>query len=157
MSIEIQVVDDPAQVCADALSVAAATGEHVVLTGGSTPRHAYELAASQHADSWRGAKLWFSDDRSLGPDDDLSNYKLIKDALLDPLEGGGVEGEFCRRIFGERGYEQGALEYERDLEHAGGGPGAIRFELVLLGVGSDGHICSMFPGQESLHERSRFV
>jgi 6-phosphogluconolactonase len=157
MSIEIQVVDDPAQVCADALSVAAATGEHVVLTGGSTPRHAYELAAAQQAESWQGAKLWFSDDRCVGPDDDLSNYKLVKDSLLDPLEKAGVEVEFCRRIFGERGYEDGALEYERDLEHAGGGPGAIRFELVLLGVGSDGHICSMFPGQESLSERSRFV
>ena len=157
MSIEIQVVDDPAQVCADALSVAAATGEHVVLTGGSTPRHAYELAAAQQAQSWQGAKLWFSDDRCVGPDDDLSNYKLVKNSLLAPLESAGVEVEFCRRIFGERGYDEGALEYERDLEHAGGGPGAIRFELVLLGVGSDGHICSMFPGQESLSERSRFV
>lgn len=157
MSIEIQVVDDPAQVCADALSAAAETGEHVVLTGGSTPRHAYELAAAQHAQSWQGAKLWFSDERCVEPDDDLSNYKLVKDSLLDPLESAGVEVEFCRRIFGDRGYEDGALEYERDLEHVGGGPGAIRFELVLLGVGSDGHICSMFPRQESLSERSRFA
>jgi 6-phosphogluconolactonase len=157
MSIEIQVVDDPAQVCADALSAAAETGEHIVLTGGSTPRHAYELAAAQHAQSWQGAKLWFSDERCVEPDDDLSNYKLVKDSLLDPLESAGVEVEFCRRIFGDRGYEEGALEYERDLEHVGGGPGAIRFELVLLGVGSDGHICSMFPGQESLSERSRFA
>jgi 6-phosphogluconolactonase len=157
MSIEIQVVDDPAQVCADALSAAAETGEHIVLTGGSTPRHAYELAAAQHAQSWQGAKLWFSDERCVEPDDDLSNYKLVKDSLLDPLESAGVEVEFCRRIFGDRGYEEGALEYERDLEHVGGGPGAIRFELVLLGVGSDGHICSMFPGQDSLSERSRFA
>lgn len=157
MSIEIQVVDDPAQVCADALSAAAATGEHVVLTGGSSPRHAYQLAAAQNPQSWQGAKLWFSDERCVDPEDDLSNYKMVRESLLDPLEGRGVEIEFCRRIFGERGYEDGALEYERDLEHAGGGPGAIRFELVLLGVGSDGHICSMFPGQESLEERSRFV
>ena len=143
MSIEIQVVDDPAQVCADALSVAAATGEHVVLTGGSSPKHAYELAASQNPQSWQGAKLWFSDDRCVGPEDDLSNFKMVKQTLLDPLERSGVEVEFCRRVFGERGYEEGAREYERDLEHAGGGPGAI--------------ICSMFPGQESLSERSRFV
>jgi 6-phosphogluconolactonase len=157
MSIEIRVVDDPAQVCADALSVAAATGEHVVLTGGSSPKHAYELAASQNPQSWQGAKLWFSDDRCVAPDDDLSNFKMVKETLLDPLEQAGVEVEFCRRVFGERGYEEGALEYERDLEHAGGGPGAIRFELALLGVGSDGHICSMFPGQDSLSERSRFA
>jgi 6-phosphogluconolactonase len=157
MSIEIQVVDDPAQACADALSAAAATGEHVVLTGGSSPRHAYQLAAVQHAESWQGAKLWFSDDRCVAPDDDLSNFKMVKENLLEPLERAGTEVEFCRRVLGERGYEEGALEYERELEHVGGGPGAIRFELVLLGVGSDGHICSMFPGQESLSERSRFA
>ena len=109
MSIEIQVVDDPAQVCADALSVAAATGEHVVLTGGSSPKHAYELAASQNSQSWQGAKLWFSDDRCVPPDDELSNFKMVKETLLDPLERTGVEVEFCRRVFGERGYEEGAL------------------------------------------------
>lgn len=157
MSIEIQVVDDPAQVCADALTAAAATGEHIVLTGGSSPKHAYELAAGQQPESWRGAKLWFTDDRCVGPEDDLSNFKMVKESLLDPLERAGVEVEFCRRILGERGYEEGAIEYERELEHVGGGPGAIRFELVLLGVGSDGHICSMFPRQESLEERARFV
>ena len=157
MSIEIQVADDPAQACADALSAAAATGEHVVLTGGSSPRHAYELAASQNPESWRGAQLWFSDERCVAPDDERSNFKMVKASLLDPLEQAGVEVEFCRRILGERGYEEGALEYERELEHVGGGPGAIRFELVLLGVGPDGHICSMFPGQDSLSERSRFA
>ena len=157
MSIEIQVVDDPAQACAEALSAAAATGEHVVLTGGSSPKHAYELAAQQHAESWMAAKLWFSDDRCVEPDDDRSNFKMVRASLLDPLERAGVEVEFCRRILGERGHEQAALEYERELEHVGGGPGAIRFELVLLGVGPDGHICSMFPGQDSLGERSRFA
>jgi 6-phosphogluconolactonase len=157
MSIEIQVVDDPAQVCADALSAAAATGEHVVLTGGSSPRHAYELAAEQHTQSWQGAKLWFSDERCVAPDDELSNFRMVKQSLLDPLERAGAEVEFCRRVLGERGHEEGALEYERELEHVGGGPGAIRFELVLLGVGPDGHICSMFPRQASLDERARFV
>ena len=157
MSIDIRVLDDPGQACADALSAAAATGENVVLTGGSSPRHAYGLAASQHPDDWRGAKLWFSDDRCVGPEDDRSNFKMVKESLLDPLARAGVEVEFCRRILGERGHEEAALEYERELEHVGGGPGAIRFELVLLGIGSDGHICSMFPGQESLNERARFA
>jgi 6-phosphogluconolactonase len=157
MSIEIQVVDDPAQVCAEALTAAVATGEHVVLTGGSSPKRAYELAATQNPQAWQGAKLWFTDDRCVEPDDDRSNFKMVRESLLTPLEGMGVEVEFCRRILGERGYEDGALEYERELEHVGGGPGAIRFELVLLGVGPDGHICSMFPGQESLQERARFV
>ncbi len=157
MSIDIQVVDDPASACAEALSSAAATGEHIVLTGGSSPKRAYELAAAEHASSWRGARLWFSDDRCVGPDDDRSNFKMVRESLLEPLSRAGTDVEFCRRILGERGHEEAALEYERELEHVGGGPGAIRFELVLLGVGPDGHICSMFPGQESLSERSRFA
>jgi 6-phosphogluconolactonase len=157
MSIDIRVLDDPGQACADALSAAAATGENVVLTGGSSPRHAYALAAGQRAGDWQGARLWFSDDRCVGPEDDRSNFKMVRESLLDPLAAAGVEVEFCRRILGERGHEEAALEYERELEHVGGGPGAIRFELVLLGIGSDGHICSMFPGQESLNERARFA
>jgi 6-phosphogluconolactonase len=157
MSIEIEVVDDPAQVCADRLTAAAASGGDVVLTGGSTPKRAYELAAAGAPQQWAGAKLWFSDDRCVEPDDELSNFGLVKASLLDPLSAAGVEVDYCRRILGERGYEQAALEYERELEHVGGGPGAIRFELVLLGIGSDAHICSMFPGQDSLNERSRFA
>jgi 6-phosphogluconolactonase len=157
MTIDIQVVDNPAQVCADMLTAAAATGEDLVLTGGSNPKHSYELAATGSPEQWAGAKLWFSDDRCVEPTDPLSNYGMVKAALLDPLVAAGVQVDYCRRILGERGYEQGALEYERELEHVGGGPGAIRFGLVLLGIGPDTHICSMFPGQESLNERSRMV
>ncbi len=157
MSIEIQVVDNPAQVCAQMLSAAAATGEDLVLTGGSSPQQAYALAATDSPQSWAGAKLWFSDDRCVPADHELSNFGMVKRSLLDPLTAAGVEVEYCRRILGERGPEEGALEYERELEHVGGGPGAIRFGLVLLGVGSDAHICSMFPGQDSLHERSRLA
>ncbi len=86
MSIEIQVVDDPAQVCADALTAAVETGEHVVLTGGSTPKHAYELTAAQNPQAWQGARLWLTDDRCVAPDDDLSNFKMVKESLLEPLE-----------------------------------------------------------------------
>ncbi|MDA8067034.1 MAG: 6-phosphogluconolactonase [Actinomycetota bacterium] len=157
MSVEIQVSGDPARACAEALSAAAATGGHIVLTGGSSPTHAYELAAGLRPADWRGARIWFSDERCVGPDDELSNFRLVRRSLLEPLHEAGVEVEFCRRILGESGHQQGAIAYERDLDAAGGGSGAISFELVLLGVGSDGHICSMFPGQESLRERSRLV
>jgi 6-phosphogluconolactonase len=157
MSIDIQVVDDPAQVCAEHLSAAAASGGNVVLTGGSTPTRAYELAAERHPKSWAGASVWLTDDRCVGPADENSNFKMIKESLLDTLEGAGVEVGFCRRILGERGPEEAALEYERELEHVGGGPGAIRFELILVGIGPDGHIFSMFPGQESLSQLGRLA
>jgi 6-phosphogluconolactonase len=157
MSIDIQIVEDPAQACADVMSTAVATGENVVLAGGSTPRRAYQLAVAQQPQQWQSAKLWFSDERCVEPDSELSNFRMVKESLLDPLERVGVVVEFCRRILGERGHEEAGIEYERELEHVGGGPGAIRFELVTIGIGSDGHVCSMFPRQRSLSERSRLA
>ena len=78
---------------------------------------------------------------------------MAKEALLDPVAAAGVEIDFCRRMEGERGPDQGAADYERALaEH-----GALPFALILLGLGSDGHTASMFPGQRSLDERSRLV
>jgi 6-phosphogluconolactonase len=158
--IHIEVVADPATVCAEQLSAAAATGGHVVLTGGSTPATAYERCAEHHADDWRGAKLWFTDDRCVEPDSELSNSRLVTEKLLDPLAAAGVTPDFCRRVMGEHGFEQGGDEYEQALREAGfTGEGADgpRFELVLIGVGSDGHICSMFPGQRSLSETERLA
>jgi 6-phosphogluconolactonase len=156
VSIDIQVVDDPARACAVLLIEAARTGGHIVLTGGSTPKAAYELAAAT-PEAWAGAKLWFTDDRCVAPDDDLSNYALVKAALLDPIAAAGVEIGFCRRVMGEHGPEEGAADYEHALAEHGDGAAGPEFELVLIGVGSDAHICSMFPGQESLAETKRFA
>lgn len=149
---DLRIVDDPPRACAEALVQAVATGGHVVLTGGSTPKAAYELAAA-HPEAFAGAKLWFGDDRCVGPDDDRSNYKMTKAALLDPVAAAGVEIAFCRRILGERGPDEGAADYERALAELGAPP----FKLILLGLGTDGHTASMFPGQASLEERSRLV
>lgn len=151
-SADLQIVDDPARACADALIEAARSGGHVVLTGGSTPKLAYELAAQQ-PEAFAGAKLWFGDDRCVAPDDDRSNYKMAKLALLDPVAAAGVEIGFCRRIMGELGPDEGAADYEQALAERGAPP----FKLILLGLGPDGHTASMFPGQPSLHEHSRLV
>ncbi len=155
--IEIEVVADPATECAARLSAAAASGGHVVLTGGSTPAKAYELCAERHAAEWNGARLWFSDDRCVEPTSELSNYALVERTLLDPLQAAGVSVDFCRRVMGEQGYEAAGDEYEQALRDAGFGDGPSAFELVLIGVGSDGHICSMFPKQRSLQERERLA
>lgn len=159
--IDIEVVADPAAECASRLSDAAKSGGHLILTGGSTPAKAYEIAAQRHSSSWDGAKLWFSDERCVAPDSELSNYALVKRTLLDPLTALGTEVGFCRRVMGEQGFDAAAQDYERALQQAGfasgDGSDGSEFELALLGIGSDGHICSMFPGQRSLSERERLA
>jgi 6-phosphogluconolactonase len=156
MSVDIQILADPHAATAEVLVDAARSGGHVVLTGGSGPTAAYAQAAQQPS-AWAGARLWLTDDRCVPPADEVSNFGMIKAALLDPIAAAGVEIGFVRRVLGECGPERGALEYEQALAELGGGPGRIEFELMLLGMGPDAHICSMFPGQESLSERRRLA
>jgi 6-phosphogluconolactonase len=149
VSVELRVVDDPAARCAERLNEVAAAGGHLVLAGGSTPRAAYEHAAAAEV-SWARATAWFGDERCVPPDDERSNYRMAKAALLDPL---GEAAPAVERIRGELGPDQAAADYERAL----GAAGAPRFDLVLLGLGPDGHTASLFPDQETLQERSRLV
>ncbi len=83
--IDIRVVDDPATEVADLLVDVAAAGGIVALSGGSTPRRAYELAARLEPD-WSRAEIWFGDERCVRPDDERSNFRLVREALLDRLE-----------------------------------------------------------------------
>jgi len=148
---DIQVLDDPVSAFTDALLSAVRGGGHVALTGGSTPRTSYELAAKT-PEAFSGARLWFGDERCVPPDDERSNYAMVKAALLDPLSAAGVQFS-CWRMKGELGPEAGALDYERELQEAGAPP----FSLVVLGLGPDAHTLSLFPGQATLSERSRTV
>jgi 6-phosphogluconolactonase len=148
MSVELQIVEDPAACCAGLLLEAAGDGAHIVLTGGSTPRAAYQRAATD-PDRWTGSILWFGDERCVAPDDERSNFRMVRDVLLGAL-GARVS---VHRMEGERGPEEGARAYEVELRDAG----PPRFDLLLLGMGSDGHAASLFPDQESLSERERLV
>lgn len=154
MTAAIQLADDPAAACASAMLGAALGGGHIVLTGGSTPRAAYRqfvaLARGAGVDV-SGATLWLGDERCVEPDDDRANYRMIKESLLDGFGGDGAP--VIHRIRGELGPEAGAQDYESALRSAG--PPA--FDLLLLGVGPDGHIASLFPGQSTLDERERLV
>lgn len=143
--LEIVVVDDPAQVVAERLADAARSGGHVVLTGGSTPRIAYERAAKLEPD-WSRVELWWGDERCVQPDDELSNYRMAKQALLDRLTTGAVH-----RMRGELGREGGAAQYDEELGELD------RFDLLLLGLGPDGHIASLFPSQPTLDVTERRV
>ena len=143
--IEIVVAESPAQVVAERLAEAARTGGHMVLTGGSTPRTAYEIAAALQSD-WTAVELWWGDERCVAPDDERSNYGMAKAALLDRVQAGPAH-----RMRGELGREQGALLYEQEL-------GSLeRFDFVLLGLGPDGHVASLYPEQPTLDETERRV
>ncbi len=135
-----------ARVVAARLADAAQAGGHVVLTGGETPRRAYELAAELEPD-WSRAELWWGDERCIPPEDERSNYRLAKEALLDRLEAAPAA---VHRIRGELDPEQAAREYEREL-------GETTFDLVLNGIGPDGHTASLFPNAPALEERERLV
>jgi 6-phosphogluconolactonase len=141
---DFQVSDDPAG-AATALLVEAAG--QVCITGGSTPRVAFEGAAAERPD-WSGVELWFTDERCVPPDHEHSNYRMAKEALLDR-----VEGEVVHRMRGELGPQEGAAEYAREYEAAG----RPAFDLILLGLGPDAHTCSLFPGDDALGERERTV
>ena len=149
MSVRLDVLADPAAACAEMIVATAQAGGHIVLTGGGTPRTAYEQAASSR-DAWRSATLWFGDERCVAPDDELSNYKLANDALFERL---GDARPTVHRMRGELGPEAGADDYERQLLDSG----QPRFDLLLLGLGPDAHIASLFPDQPTLSERSRLV
>lgn len=154
MSIEIETVEDPARASSAMLVGALVGGADVVLTGGSTPRQAYLHLATALRDmelDSSEARVWFSDERCVPPDDEESNFKLVNDTLLAGLDGRPQPD--VRRIRGELGPAEAAEAYERELVEAG----EPRFEIVLLGMGPDTHIASLFPGQESLNERSRLV
>ena len=144
MNADIRVSDDPAQ---EAVDLLAAADGHVALTGGSTPRVAYERVADMRQD-WSGVDFWFTDERCVPPDHEQSNFGMAERAWLSRVEGATVH-----RMRGEHGPEDGAAAYENELDQFG--PDAL--DLMLLGLGPDAHICSLFPGDDALGERERRV
>jgi 6-phosphogluconolactonase len=146
------VLDDPAGVAAERLAVAMSAGGQIALAGGSTPRAAYERLAEMEVD-WPACTLWFGDERCVPPEDQRSNFRLVREALLDRLTGPVPD---VRRIMGERGPHEAADAYELELCQAFG-EGMPRFDLVLLGLGPDAHCASLFPRQPTLDERERLA
>jgi 6-phosphogluconolactonase len=151
----VRVLEDPAAACAEMLADAASAGSHIALTGGSTPKRAYELVAGMDAD-WSGAKLWWGDDRCVPPDDDNSNYRMAREALLDRLPAAGDGGPEVHRVPGEHGPHAGADDYEGELRSSFGEQ-TPRIDLMLLGLGPDAHVASLYPGQATLDERDRLA
>ena len=149
--VELQVVDDPAQAGAELLARVASSGGHIALSGGSTPKDAYERAAALGAD-WAGAVLWFGDDRCVPPDHEQSNYRMVREALLDRVD----PAPTTHRIKGELGPHEAADHYELALKDAFRGAPPV-LDLALMGLGPDVHTASLFPGKPALQERDRLA
>jgi 6-phosphogluconolactonase len=130
---------------AELLADAARAGGEVALTGGQTPARAYELAAQLEPD-WSSAGAWWGDERCVPPDDDRSNFALAQRTLLSNLK----RQPRVHRIRGEDDPASAANAYEAEL-------GATAFDLLLLGLGPDGHVASLFPESPGLDEQQRRV
>ena len=145
--MKIEVLDDPAEAVAELLT-SVADGGHVVLTGGSSPKRAYELAAQS---GWGGATVWYGDERCVPPDHEWSNHRMAEAALLSRLD----PRPDVIRMEGELGPERGADAYEAQVrERLGDEP---QWDLLLLGLGPDSHCASLFPGKPEVDVTDRLV
>jgi 6-phosphogluconolactonase len=128
---------------------------HVALSGGTTPVRAYELLAEELAD-WRAVELWFADERCVAPEDPESNYRLVADTLLagaKALDGRTlIAGGQVHRMEGELGPERGAERYTELLRSRvrPDAEGVPALDVVVLGIGPEGHIASLFPRSRAL-------
>ena len=128
----------------------------IALSGGATPRRLYELLASPpHSDGmqWDRWHVFWSDERCVPPDHDDSNYRMAKEALLDGVP---IPPAQVRRMQGEAVPHVAAQEYE-DVVRRATRSVSPSFDLILLGVGEDGHTASLFPGTLALAEHNRLV
>lgn len=141
-------------------AIAARGRFHVALSGGSTPRALYRrLAQPEFARriAWERAHIYFGDERAVPPDHPDSNYLMAKEALLEHVP---IPPAQIYRIEGERAdIQEAATKYSQLLASRLplSAQGVVQFDLLLLGLGVDGHIASLFPGTAVLHERARFV
>jgi 6-phosphogluconolactonase len=150
--MEIRVEENPAATVAEMLVEVAGRGGQLVLTGGTTPKLAYEMASRAGGD-WSRATVWFSDERCVPPTSGLSNFAMADGALLGRLDR-SVRPEIVR-MEGELGPDAGAAGYEAEVRaRLGGDP---RWDLLLLGLGPDSHCASLFPGKPEVEERGRLV
>jgi 6-phosphogluconolactonase len=121
---------------------------HLALSGGTTPRQTYELLAGRSAEL-AGVEIWFADERCVPPEDEQGNYRLVAESLLVPA---GIASERVHRMEGELGPDEGARRYGQALcDGVQRRDGQVPvLDLIVLGVGPDGHVASLFPGSPAL-------
>ena len=142
-----------------AAAIAARGVFQVALAGGSTPRRMYQLlAAAPYRESiaWQQVQIYFGDERCVAPDHADSNYRLAWEAVLQHVP---IPAQNIHRIHGEAVDVNAAAEHYAQLlrQHLPHHEGWPCFDLVLLGMGDDGHTASLFPGTPALTEQRRGV
>ena len=162
---ELRVLPDPVAVAAAAAdrmaetireSVRRSGSASIALSGGRTPRLLYERLAAAHAGTvpWRQVHVWWGDERFVPEDDADTNYRMARETLLDRV---AIPPDQIHPIStSPADPEAAARAYERTLEQTFG-RGLPRFDLLLLGIGGDGHTASLFPRSPALSETTRRV
>jgi 6-phosphogluconolactonase len=162
---EIKVLPDPAAVAAEAAerivraadeAIALSGRFRIGLSGGSTPKLLFQLLASDaYRDriDWSNVEVFFADERCVPPDHDESNYRMARETLLTKVK---IPGDNVYRMRGELEPPNEAVkEYGRMLKEKFGGPSIEEgggLDLVLLGMGEDGHTASLFPATAAVNE-----
>jgi 6-phosphogluconolactonase len=129
----------------------------VAVSGGLTPRRLYTLlSVAPYRDQvdWQKVHFFWADERCVPKEDEASNFKTVFDRLLSKVP---IPNENIHRIKGEEDPEKAARDYEADMREFFGASGLPAFDLVLLGMGEDGHTASLFPGSKSLEETARLA
>ena len=129
----------------------------VALAGGNTPRQVYELLSTarfKNRVEWPQVHFFFGDERCVPPEHPDSNYAMAYEALISRVP---IPAKNVHRMLGEGNANENALAYENELRTFFAGLTWPRFDLVLLGMGEDGHTASLFPDSAALKEMSRWV
>lgn len=163
-SADLRIAEEPAglaQALADCFvddatkAIAERGAFFVALAGGTTPKTAYGLLAQpprRERVDWNHVFFYFGDERCVPPESPESNYRMASETFLDALR---VPADHVHRMHGEREPAQAAHEYAQILIQTMGDQPC--FDLVLLGMGADGHTASLFPGIDPLKDNERLV
>lgn len=137
-------------------AIAARGKASFVLSGGKTPRPLYTMLAGEFRETidWSKIDFFWGDERYVPPEHEASNFGFARGALLQPLN---ISPDRIHRMPTESGDPaNAALSYERHLQEYFGSS-ECSFDLLLLGMGADGHVASLFPGSPALQEKNRLV
>jgi 6-phosphogluconolactonase len=147
--VDLRIVDtseEAGETAAQLIAEAAGAGGHIGVSGVSGPRPAYERAGILRPD-WSAVELWWIDERCVAPADGQSNYRVVRESLLDGLARGPAE---VHRVRGELDPQQAAAEYDAALQ-------GVTLDLAVMGIGPDGHTASLFPNAPALDETERLA